>query len=324
MKTLFSTFLFFSLAFGSFAHESYPERSDWDVTSKVKDSTLKQDRTRITFMFSGVDLVSGSQRLVWSANKFIDTTYISMESSITKVFISGNYNFKFYVNNKYREIIIPKLKLDSGYAITVQLNFKSTERQNMMVKKPVIYLYPEVSTLVNVQVKPKGKLFFTYPKYDEQGWYVEANSNGELAIDGNKLNYLFWEAEQQFEQEQFDLASGFIVGKSETISFLEEKLSSFGLNSKEQADFITFWGPQLMKNEQNFVHFVFNENCDQFAELSITPKPENTYRIYLLFSDMKDGKVTEFKPQEIPEMNRNGFTVIEWGGSEINISNVNL
>lgn len=317
MKTLLSTFLFFSLAFGSFAHEPYPERSDWDVTSKVKDSTLKQNRTRITFMFSGVDLVNGSQRLVWSANKFIDTTYISIESSITKVFISGNYNFKFYVNNKYREIIIPKLKLDSGYAIIVQLNFKSTERQNMMVKKPVIYLYPELSTLVNVKVQPKGKLFFTYPKYDEQGWNVEANSNGELDVNGNKLNYLFWEAEQQFDQEQFDLASGFIVGKEETISFLEEKLSSFGLNSKEQADFITFWGPQLMKNEQNFVHFVFNENCDQFAELSISPEPDTTFRIYILFSDSEDLKSKEILPQEIPKMSRNGFTVIEWGGSEL-------
>lgn len=316
MRTLFILLLLCFLSFSSFAHESYPEMSDWEVISKVKDSTLKKDRTRITFILSGINLSKGTEKLVWSANKYIDTTLISLDKTLSKVFISGKYNFKFYVSNKYREIIIPKLILDSGYSITVQLNFKSSERENMMVKKPVIYLYPETKTDVEIEVKPKGDLTFAYPEY-QHGWKIQAHPNGELTLNNNKYNYLFWESKQEFKHDDFDLSRGFIVGKDETVQFLEEKLTAFGLNSKEKADFITFWGPELIQNSNNFIHFIFNEECDQFAELSISPKPENVFRIYILFSEVKDTEFIEILPQEIPQLTRNGFTIIEWGGSEI-------
>lgn len=301
----------------SFATVKYPEISDWEIVSKTKDSALKTNRTRITFLFSGVDFTSGSKRLVWSANKFIDTTYISLETSLSKVFISGNYNFKFYINKSYREIIIPKLYLDSQHSITVQLNFKSSERENMMVKKPVIYLYPDAPSLVNVQVRPKGEMTFSYPTYEIHGWDVTANPNGELSVNDEQLNYLFWEAEQDMTFEQFDLSKGTIVSKEHTVNFLRSSLTAFGMNSKEQADFITFWGPILSRNDQNFIHFVINQDAALFADLQITPQPEHVNRIYLVFFDAKGMKNTETIPQVLPVMLRDGFTVLEWGGVEI-------
>ena len=51
--------------------------------------------------------------------------------------------------------------------------------------------------------------------------------------------------------------SGFFVGSDQVVSFLEKKLTDAGLSSKEQADFITFWGPKLAQNELNFVHFIY-------------------------------------------------------------------
>lgn len=318
MKVLLNTILICLMALSSMAHESYPERSDWEVVSKIKDSTLKKGRTRITFQISGVDLVSGPQRLVWSANKFIDTTYIGMAKDyISDIFISGNYNFKFYVSNKYREIIIPKLYLDSGYSITVQLNFKSSQRQNMMVKKPVIYLYPTEPTAMNVRVEPKGEMSFTYPFYDVNGWDFTAFPNGDLAFCYQKLDYLFWEAEQEISRSDFDLRTGSLVTKENTVTFLDESLTAFGMNSKEKADFITFWGPQLQKNDQNFIHFVLNEEAEIFADLMITPKPDRVYRFYMVYHNADGMTMSEVQQQAIPAMDRSGFTVLEWGGTEI-------
>jgi hypothetical protein len=299
------------------AHESYPEQAEWEITSKTQDSTLKKNRTRITFNISGLDTYDGNQRVLWSANKFKDTAYLSYEkNTISKIFISGTYKFMFYANSKYREIIIPKLILDSGYSIVVQLNFKTTER-NMMVKKPVIYLYPETTTEVNVLVKPKGDMTFTYPVMDQKGWDVIAQPDGDIHVGDQVINYLFWEAEQTFEKDEFDLSTGSIVSKEETVSFLTKTLTKIGLNSKEQADFITFWGPQLLQNEQNFIHFVFNEEADIFGELDITPAPDHVYRVYLLYSAAPDKQKTELIPQILPTLDRSGFTVIEWGGSDL-------
>ena len=316
MKSLFfllSLFVFSSLS----AREIYPELSDWEIVSKTKDSTLKPNRTRITFTISGLDLDDGKQRIVWSANKFIDTTFIDYKSySISKVFISGNYNFKFYANSRYREIIIPKIKLDSGYAITVQLNFKTTER-NMMVKKPVIYLYPEETTDVHLKVSPAGDMTFTYPEHGENGWQVTAQPNGDLTVNGQTLNYLFWESEQAFSKNDFNMSTGAIVPKERTVDFLSEALTQIGLTSKEQADFITFWGPQLQKNDQNMIHFIFNDDADIFGKLDINPAPDHVFRVYLLYADASNSSDLIPEPQILPHFERSGFTVIEWVGSDL-------
>lgn len=61
-----------------------------------------------------------------------------------------------------------------------------------------------------------------------------------------------------------------------------------------------------------------NEDADYFGELNITPRPDNVYRLYILTCPIKDPNQTgPLQAQEIKPISRNGFTVIEWGGSEI-------
>lgn len=315
MKTF--VFLFCLLFhFSTFASSVHPEFPDYEIVSTTKDTKISSNRSIFVFQINGLGSAKPPVSLVYSIDKKVDTIYLNKHNQFQLTSKPGKHSFKFFHSTFYKEIVISKLDIKGSHIMTIALNFKPLKRENMNVKKPVIYLYPEVPTLVDLEVKPKGIMTFTYPSYTD-GWKVQANPNGELVINGQHYNYLFWESEQTFHPGDLDLTEGFIVPKEQTTTFLEEKLTAFGLNSKEKADFITFWGPQLMKNEQSFVHFVFNENCDQFAELSITPKPENIYRIYLLFSDAKDLKSVEPRLQEIPKMDRNGFTLIEWGGSEI-------
>ena len=48
-------------------------------------------------------------------------------------------------------------------------------------RKPIIYLYPETRTEVNVKLDINGRLVTTYPAYDtEKGWKVTADPDGTL------------------------------------------------------------------------------------------------------------------------------------------------
>lgn len=317
MKSYLNILFFLMLGITSCAGESYPEGPDYTLISKLADPNLKVGQTKLVFQVNGIDLINSNRRIVWSANQMIDTVILNDHEEITKTLVAGRYNFKFYHNSTYREIFIPKMTLESGFCYTISLHFKHARRENMTVKKPVIYLYPEKETEVNVRVNPTGELSFTYPKYDSNGWTVNAKPNGDLIMGDQTFNYLFWESEQA--PTTMNTEAGFVVSREETIAFLEDKLEQFGLNSKEKADFITFWGPQLIRNNSNFVQFKFNEACDSYAELSIQPQPDGVYRIYLLFSDAAELNVSELQvvPQSIPKIDRKGFTVIEWGGAEI-------
>ena len=299
------------------ASESHPEFPNYEIVSKTVNNDLKVGRTKMVFYLNDLGANEEPVRLVWSANKWIDTVFVTEPWWIEQVLKSGKYNFKFYVNSTYKEIIIPKMTIESGYTYTVNINFKPAKKENMNVRKPVIYLYPENSLQVNVKVFPKGRMIFTYPEYSAAGWNVLADPDGKLHLKDTELNYLFWESEQGMKT--LTTSHGFMVEKDSTISFLERTLTQFGLNSREKADFITYWGPEMIRNERNFVQFVFNEDCEEFADLKISPEPDHVYRIYLLFISADTIILTQdgLPEQNIPTIDRSGFTVIEWGGSEV-------
>ena len=74
--------------------------------------------------------------------------------------------------------------------------------------KPVIYLYPEKETEVNVSLDLNGELLKSEPLYRE-GWTVTAKPDGTLtSADGRQYDYLFWEAKLNAD---YDLSEGFCV-----------------------------------------------------------------------------------------------------------------
>lgn len=68
-------------------------------------------------------------------------------------------------------------------------------------------------------------------------------------------------------------------------------------------------------NPYNFIYFAGDE-YDEMAELTITPEPDSILRAMMVFSALN--KKIEVTPQEIIPFEREGFTVVEWGGTEIN------
>ena len=125
-------------------------------------------------------------------------------------------------------------------------------QEDVCVEKPVIYLYPEQETEVEVQLDYDGTLVCTYPEYDN-GWSVVAQPDGTLCDEsGRTYSYLFWEGNTD---TTYDFSKGFVVKGSETAEFLEEKLPEIGLNAKETNEFIVYWLPRMQDNPYNLITF---------------------------------------------------------------------
>ena len=182
------------------------------------------------------------------------------------------------------------------------------------IKKPIIYLYPTNKTKVSVKVTPKLGVKFSYPKYND-GWSVIAEPNGQLTTsDGSKYNYLFWEADRS-KNDNYNLNIGFVIKGKDTIDFLKNKLEEIGLEPKEYNDMISYWLPRMEKNKYNLIHFATDEEYNQKNPLEVNPKPESVLRVFMVFKP--SNKEVKIKPQEFKKFERNGFTVVEWGGSEL-------
>ncbi len=175
--------------------------------------------------------------------------------------------------------------------------------------KPVIYLYPEKKTDVSVSVDFNGRLTITDPEYSD-GWNVTACPDGTLIHEGREYPYLFWEGDKNFE---LDTSEGFCVSGEETEKFLIEKIAYLGLNEKETDEFMEFWLPFMKNNNYNVITFAGADYADN-AKLDISPAPDTVIRVFMVFR--ASDEFVDIEAQELEEAPaRNGFTVVEWGGS---------
>lgn len=177
--------------------------------------------------------------------------------------------------------------------------------KEVYVFKPVIYIYGEENTDVHVEVD--GDLCISYPLYGD-GWDVTIK-DGKLVTDDRSYEYLYYEANVD---DVFRRDVGFVVAREDSISFLEEKLEILGLNEREMNDMITFWLPYLYQNEYNFISFQ-SETYSELVPLHVSPTPDTMIRIYMLIDGLEEYK--EVKEQVLTPVSREGYTVVEWGGS---------
>jgi hypothetical protein len=177
--------------------------------------------------------------------------------------------------------------------------------------KPVIYLYPEKISDVRVEVVPNGGFTYTDPIYPHDGWFVRAKPNGELFNYANKTNYtyLFWEGHADgfgFPQQ------GFVFAKDEVPAGMRAVLEKTGLVGQEIEDFMEFWEEKMMKKPYVFLTFARQQDFEQSAPLRVTPRPDTTIRVFMNF-ELLDAPI-DVEPLKIRTPERNGFTVVEWGG----------
>ena len=179
-------------------------------------------------------------------------------------------------------------------------------------EKPVIYLYPEAEQEIEVELDYAGELTCTYPEYQD-GWHVVAQPDGTLVdnVTGKEYSYLFWEGKSDVE---YDLSKGYVIPGEDTAEFLEMKLNGLGLNRKEANEFIVYWLPRMQENTYNLITFQ-DEVYKNVAKLEITPNPDSVLRVFMVYKPLEEKN--EIEEPVLESFDRNGFTVVEWGGTEI-------
>lgn len=177
--------------------------------------------------------------------------------------------------------------------------------------KPVIYLYPEVETEVSVSLTLNGALTCTYPTYRD-GWTVTASPDGVLTdARGQVYNYLYWEGETY---AHYDLSQGFCVRGEDTAAFLEDALARLGLTRREANEFIVFWLPRMEQNPYNIITFQ-TDRYTETARLDIDPAPDTLIRVFMAWQ--ASDTAVELPAQSLSAPERRGFTVVEWGGTDL-------
>ena len=78
---------------------------------------------------------------------------------------------------------------------------------------------------------------------------------------------------------------------------------------------MVYWLPQMQENPYNLIAFQ-SDVYTQAAQLSITPEPDTMLRVFMAWKPLK--KAVELPTQNLSAPERTGFTVVEWGGCEVN------
>jgi hypothetical protein len=195
------------------------------------------------------------------------------------------------------------------------LRISQSGLQDTVCAKPVIYLYPPVTTRVRVRLDVAGTLTASEPAYDRRigGWDVTARPDGTLAEPGGPHTwpYLFWEAEVELPSG----TEGWVMSGAETGPFLRAKLAERGLIAPEIDAFLEYWLPKMRSNPYNFIRFE-GRPYEEVAQLTVTPRPDATIRVFMTFTPLD--RAVAVVPQKLPiPAPRHGFTVVEWGGREV-------
>ena len=275
-------------------------RRDLVLTPEIKEQISEKmpDVSKIKMTYCLIEGFAAGTILSDGKNEYFIETAESM-TSIGLIEVGKLYSVK-----ELAEII--KAKIDSIFEPEEICD------ENPATGKPVIYLYPEKETEVSVKLDFDGKLTYTYPALNN-GWKVLAKPDGTLTnlADGSIHYYLFWEGTAR---PKWTYEKGFVVKGSETEKFLRENLAKMGLTPREYNDFITYWVPKMQENKYNLISFS-GEEYSEIAKLTVDPKPDTVIRIHMMWKALDEP--IEIEPQVLPTYERKGFTLVEWGGTEL-------
>jgi hypothetical protein len=315
MKTLFLIILIFNVG-GLFALEKDISPMYRKVYDSV-DVSLPKDSAVFYFDLQDLESTARAQTLIYAVDGQENLTYDYSQGDTLMVYSTpGDHTFQFYAGSAYVESPIMHLSIEKQHRQMYRLNlFRTVHPESIQVRKPVLYFYPQDTISLDVHVRPKGVFTFSYPPI-EQGWKFQCTPSGQLIKENTSYRYLFWESEQTVDKSFFDSRKGMVCSGSEAVAHLENVLQKFGMNAAERADFMIYWGPILKPKTNLYIYLLFNDMCDAFATLRISPEPDRVARFYILWCEVPETYTPYLQPQDIPKYDREGYTVLEWGGAE--------
>ncbi|HSX40857.1 MAG TPA: hypothetical protein VLF68_04570 [Candidatus Saccharimonadales bacterium] len=181
--------------------------------------------------------------------------------------------------------------------------------------KPVIYLYPQHDTVVNVKLDIPGTVIVSDPKYpDQTGWQnVLAHPDGTLEYQNKTYHELFYETAVT---KKVTPQTGLLVSSKDLQTSLTTLTSRLGLLPNEQKEFMEYWMPKLNKLNAPyiFVSVLTQQQKDSIDHVDISPKPDVFIEMLFVFKPLTS--LTSLTPLTLPTTpKRVGFTAVEWGGT---------
>lgn len=181
--------------------------------------------------------------------------------------------------------------------------------------KPVIYLYPTKTTLVDVKLDIPGEITKSDPLYPNGGWRsVEAHPDGTLIYNNKTYRELYYESQVNKKLTPQD---GIIIKSEKIEENLRTITTKLGLLPKEQQEFLDYWMPRLKKLNSPYIFFsiLSQEQKESVDHVSIEPKPDTRIEFLAYFKPIYS--LIKVKPLILPETppKREGFTEVEWGGT---------
>ena len=134
------------------------------LESSVKNEQLSSRTSQFTFNFKGIQENLKSYHLTYSIDDKVFEVDLDKDLSLTVKTINGSHSFKFFYKDSYTELKANGVEIKAQYHDTYSVKFEST-LYPIIVDKPVIYLYPEKPTDIQLNLETVGDLSFTYPDY---------------------------------------------------------------------------------------------------------------------------------------------------------------
>lgn len=295
--------------------ESYPARihaTSWQLSDDLRHMECteqwldKNKAEKVDYNFFDHIKITKIYSNCFFASPVIPMPYeIKLNGKLSEEWCVGDQITCTYENTYYDQ----KNERVEADMLTVQASDWQPEPN--VAYKPVIYLYPEKETNISVELTLDGRLTCTYPKYSN-GWVVTAAPDGTLTDkNGQTYNYLYWEGETY---AKYDMSKGFCVKGKDTVAFLEGALEQLGLTRREANEFIVYWLPLMEQNEYNIISFQ-TDIYTEAAQLKVNPAPDTLIRVFMAWQASETA--VDLPEQELTAPERNGFTVVEWGGTEL-------
>lgn len=179
--------------------------------------------------------------------------------------------------------------------------------------KPIMYIYPEEELDLTITFDKDVNLIHTYPKYENE-WNIHVSSNGNIYDYKTDRNYyaLYWD-EKDYQEENFK--DGFVVKGKDISKFFEEKLEILGFNEREVNEFIIYWMPKMEDNEYNLIRFRTTEEINKNMPIHFSVEPDTLIRVIMDYKKLDE--YIEVEEQQLTKVERKGFTIVEWGGREL-------
>jgi len=177
------------------------------------------------------------------------------------------------------------------------------------VKKPNIYIYPQVKTTISVKIDfPEGgEIIESIPDYGKR-WNITVDTNG--LID-NSYSYLFYES---IQPDIWQHNEGWIIKKTDLKDFFDNNMSDYGFFGQEIQDFIDYWIPRLTDSEFYAIYPQNKMIIENTIKLSFSKEPDNLLRLFYVIQEVAEIPSSKTIEPKIDKLfKRDGFFVVEWG-----------